>query len=72
MVALSGMRGDYYVGLGFFPPFIFWRYFVHVSDELERNRRFFLCVCVFKQLLQVAVVDSVPTFGEDFFLKLRR
>ena len=33
---------------------------------------FFLCVCVFKQLLQVAVVDSVPTFGEDFFLKLRR
>ena len=61
VVSLPGVRGDYCVGLNFFFPVIFWKYFIDLSDALKR-----ICRGYGEQLLEGAVVYSVAAFGEGF------
>ena len=61
VVSLPGVRGDYCGGLEFFLPFIFWKYFIDLSDALKR-----ICRGYGEQLLEGAVVYSVAAFGEGF------
>ena len=67
MVSLPGVRGDYYIGLGFFLFFFFAFSFsgAILLMFLMRWNAVIGC-CFLEQLLQVAVVYSVPAFGEGF------